>query len=70
MKLRGQRLELSEIEAVLKSNALVGDIVLQKHTNANEDQFLVAYIVATCSDMLTRGELEGTTIIWGSWASG
>ncbi|NLU84729.1 non-ribosomal peptide synthase/polyketide synthase, partial [Rhodococcus sp. HNM0569] len=47
VKLRGQRLELGEIEHALREQPSVADAVVAVHTDASAGQTLVAYVVPT-----------------------
>nr|WP_281282192.1 non-ribosomal peptide synthetase [Aliikangiella marina] len=45
IKVRGYRIELSEIEAVIKSHKLVKDVVVVAQVEPSGDQVLIAYVV-------------------------
>jgi amino acid adenylation domain-containing protein len=47
VKLRGFRIELNEIETVLRQHPMVRACVVVAHTNTSVDQLLVAYVVPT-----------------------
>jgi acyl carrier protein len=58
VKVRGFRVELGEIEAVLASHVAVRDCVVVTKANENEQQRLVAYVVMTQESPVLAGELR------------
>ena len=58
VKVRGFRIELSEIEAVLNQHSSVRDAVVVTREDRRDDKRLVAYVVTDEEELLTAGELR------------
>jgi amino acid adenylation domain-containing protein len=58
VQLRGYRIELAEIEAVLRNHAGVGDVVVQAFHDGRGDGQLVAFVVAQAADSLDDSALR------------
>ncbi len=58
IKIRGYRVELGEIEAVLCTSSLVKDAVVIAREDAEENQELVAYIVANKEEVYRNNEVD------------
>ena len=58
VKIRGQRLELGEIEAVLNRHPLVSQSVIVAQKDSKGEQRLVAYVVGVAGEQLEPGALR------------
>jgi len=59
VKVRGFRVELGEIEAVLRGNEAVHDVVVMARDNGAGDKRLVAYVIAEADMTLSTTDLRG-----------
>jgi len=59
VKLRGYRVELGEIEAVLSQHPAVREVAVLMRAKTPDDQQLVAYVVAAGKESPSIGELRG-----------
>ncbi len=57
VKIRGQRLELGEIEALLREHPAVRDCAVSVRGDSPEEKYLVAYIVPNASHTPSNSEL-------------
>jgi acyl carrier protein len=58
IKVRGFRVELGEIETMLRAHEAVREAVVVARTDARGDVYLTAYVVAACGPLPASGELR------------
>ncbi|MFT3893216.1 MAG: amino acid adenylation domain-containing protein [Anaerolineales bacterium] len=58
MKIRGQRLELGEVEAGLREHPLVRDCVVMARGDTPDDKYLVAYVVPSPTAAVSSTDLK------------
>jgi len=63
VKVRGFRIELSEIEQVLLKNKNVDQAIVTIHSNQNDDSNITAYIVPSNKDKNTEEEIKNYLIL-------
>jgi len=58
VKIRGQRLEIGEVEAVLREHALVKECVVVAHGDAPDEKYLTAYVIPVSHKTIRVSELK------------